>query len=141
MPTAGATIASMVTAVAAITDGAAGRPSTVILLTAMMIVATADLADLADQADHTAMVDHVAGKPMVGLTAVADPAAVKRMADLAVVDRMVVAHLTAVTDPAVVKRMVVVHLTAVEHRTVAKRTAVEHLTAVADILAATIGNQ
>jgi hypothetical protein len=126
MPTAGASIASTVRAEAAITDGAAGRPSTVILLTAMMIVATADQVD---QADHTAMVDHVVEKPMVGLTAVADqvvvdPTVVKRMADPVVVDRMVVAHLTAV-----------------EHRTVAKRTAVEHLTAVADILAATIGNQ
>lgn len=94
MLTAGAHIASMVTVEAATTAAAAGRPSTVIMLTATMIVATAGrTADLM-AAKHT--VDPTAGRM-----------AVESMVDLTAAGRMAV------------ERLMVAEHTVAEHRTVA----------------------
>ncbi len=89
MLTAGAHIASMVTVEAATTAAAAGRPSTVIMLTATMIVATADR-----MADRTV-------KRTVDPTA--DLMVVESMAD-----RTVAANITAAEHPTVVERLMVV---------------------------------
>jgi len=76
----------MVRAVAATTDAAAGRPSTVIMLTATMIVATAgrtvDRTEAESVVDPTA--DRMAVANMVDLTV--DRMAVANTVDLMVVD-------------------------------------------------------
>jgi hypothetical protein len=112
MATAGASIASMVRAEAATTAAAALRPSTVIMLTAMMIVATAD---------------RTAEKPTVDRAAVANITAVER---LMAAERTVVEHPTVAAE-----RTVAELLMAAVVRTVAERTVV------ADTLVASTGNQ
>ena len=112
MATAGASIASMVRAEAATTAAAALRPSTVIMLTATMIVATAD---------------RTAEKPTVDRAAVANITAVER---LMAAERTVVEHPTVAAE-----RTVAEHLMAAVERTVAERTVV------ADTLVASTGNQ
>ena len=110
----GATIASMVRAAAAITDAAAGRPSTAIMLTATMIAATVDRTAETPTVDLAAVVDLTVAKRMAGLTVVEHPMAAERL--------MVVEHPMAAESLTAAERLMVVeHLMAAEHPTVVER--------------------
>ena len=95
----GATIASMVRAAAAITDAAAGRPSTAIMLTATMIAATVDRTAETPTVDLAAVVDLTVAKRMAGLTVVEHPMAAERL--------MVVEHPMAAESLTAAERLMV----------------------------------
>ena len=98
MLTAGANIASMVRAEAATTAAAALRPSMAIMLTATMIVATADPTAAKRMADRAAV------KPTVGRMAAERPVAEHPMV---AAERTVAEHLMAAVERTVAERTVV----------------------------------